>query len=424
MSLKLKLISTAVALALSASAAHARDFADIVSFRGFGTVGVVHSSEDLADFHATVFQPDGAGYTRDWDMRSDTRLAGQMSVLFTDKLSLTVQALSEYQYDKTFRPEIEWANLKYSFTPQISVRVGRTALPTFLISESRLVGYANPWVRPPLEVYQTSSITSLDGVDASYSFASGRIQNTVQAFYGSTEADTANGVAEADAITGLAYLAEIGSASFRISYVTLDLNLGIDSLKPLITGLRELGGALSAFGFSTAGGQALSMADKYRLDDMNLSFLALGGTYDPGKWFVTAEAIDVGGDGFLSDTRAGYVTTGARFGKFTPYATIAKGKADIDNEPGISTAGLPGAFAAGAMALNAGVNLTLTQVQGSQQSAALGLRWDAMNNVALKAQYDYVENGENSAGKLTNIQPGFEYGSDYSLFSLTVDFIF
>jgi hypothetical protein len=419
-----KLISAAVALALSASVAQARDFDDMVSLRGFGTVGVVHSTEDQADFHSTVFQPDGAGYTRDWDMRSDSRLAGQANVYFTDKLTLTVQALAQYQYDRTFTPKIEWANLKYSFTPELSVRVGRTALPTFLVSESRMVGYANTWVRPPLEVYQASSITSSDGVDVSYSFSSGRIKNTLQALHGSTEADTVEGVAEADAITGVAYLAEIGSASFRATYITMDLSLEIDSLLPLVAGIRELGGALSGFGFSTEGAQALSMAEKYRLDDMNVSFLSLGGTYDPGKWFVTAELIDVGGDGFLSDTRAGYLTAGARFGKFTPYATVAKAKADIANEPGISTTGLPGPFAAGAMALNAGVNMTLGQFQGSQESAAVGLRWDAISNVALKAQYDYVENGDNSAGKLTNPQPGFEYGSDYSLFSLTVDFIF
>ena len=160
MSHKLKMVSAAVALALGAAASNAADFDDMVSVRGFGTFGVMHSTEDQADVLGSVFQPDGAGYTRDWDMRSDTKLAGQVDVRFTEKLSFTVQALSQYQHDSTFAPQIEWANLKYAFNSDLSVRVGRIALPTFMISDSRMIGYANTFVRPPEEVYQVSSITS------------------------------------------------------------------------------------------------------------------------------------------------------------------------------------------------------------------------------------------------------------------------
>jgi hypothetical protein len=137
-----------------------------------------------------------------------------------------------------------------------------------------------------------------------------------------------------------------------------------------------------------------------------------------------AEALDFGGDSLLSDSRAGYVTVGARMSKFTPYATLAKVKGDIPTESGISTAGLPGAFAGGAAALNAGVQTSLNQFQGSQQSAGVGVRWDAFNNVAIKGQYNYVDLGDNSAGKIANAQPDLELGSSYSVYSLTVDFIF
>jgi hypothetical protein len=420
---KLTMISAAVALALGASTAHA-DFDDMVSVRGFGTAGVVHSSEDRADVNGTVFQPDGAGYTRDFDMRTLSKLAGQMNVQFTDSLSMTVQAITQYQHDRTFKPQIEWLNLKYSFTPNLSARVGRIALPTFMVSDSRMVGYANTWVRPPEEIYQLASITSNDGVDVSYSFSSGSVKNSVQAFYGTSEADIPSGSAEAKAIYGLNYLAEVGDASFRVGYIRMDLDLHLPTIEPMFDGLRGLGAALSGFGFTTQGGQALALAEKYTLEDMNLSFLSFSGTYDPGKWFVMAEVLDFGGDTLLSDAFGGYVTAGARVGKLTPYVTLAKVEGDIDAEPGISTAGLPGAFAAGAAGLNAGLNTSLNQFQGSQQSANVGLRWDAFNNIAIKGQYGYVDLGANSHGKLGNVQPGFEPGGSYSVYSLTVDFIF
>jgi hypothetical protein len=167
-----------------------------------------------------------------------------------------------------------------------------------------------------------------------------------------------------------------------------------------------------------------SLLEKYSLEDMTTTTVSVGASYDPGQWFVMGELMQYSGDGFLSDARGGYVTAGARFGKVTPYATVASVKGDIDYEPGISTAGLPAPLAMGAMGLNAGLNTTLNQFQGSQQSSSIGVRWDAFNNVAIKAQYDYVNLGDDSAGRLSNVQPGFELGSSFSIYMLTVDFIF
>jgi hypothetical protein len=418
------MVSAAVALALSASMAHAANFDDMVSVRGFGTFGVAHSTEDRADVLGSVFQPDGAGYTRDWDMRSDTKLAGQVNVRFTDALSFTVQALTQYQHDRSFTPQIEWANLKYAFSSDLSVRVGRIALPTFMISESRMVGYANTSVRPPEEVYQIASITSNDGVDVSYSFMTGGLKNTVQGFYGVSKADLSAGNVEADSIYGVNYLAEAGDASFRVGYIRMQLDLNIPTTDPLLEGLKGFGALLNSFGLTNSGGQALALANKYDLQNTQLSFLSVGGSYDPGSWFVMSEAIDFGGDALLSDVRGGYITAGARLGKVTPYAVLSKVKAFIDYEDGISTAGMPNLLAAGANGLSDGVNQSLNQFRGSQQSAALGVRWDAFTNIAIKGQYNYVDIGDNSNGLLGNVQPGFEQGGNYSLYSLSVDFIF
>ena len=181
---------------------------------------------------------------------------------------------------------------------------------------------------------------------------------------------------------------------------------------------------MNSFGLTNSGAQALALATKYDVQDLKLSFLSVGGSYDPGSWFVMSEAIDFGGDAFLSDMRAGYVMAGARFGKATPYAIVSKVKAFIDYEDGISTTGMPNALAEGANGLSAGVNQSLNQFRGSQQTAAVGMRWDGFTNIAIKGQYNYVDIGDNSNGMLGNVQPGFEQGGNYSLFSLSVDFIF
>ncbi len=422
MSRKLTMISSAVAL-LCGSAAGAADFSEMFSFRGFGTLGVAHSSEENADFRGGLFQPEGAGYTHEWDMRPDSRIAGQISAKFNDKLSAVVQAVSQYQHDGTFKPQIEWANIKYQVTPEIEVRVGRIALPNFMISESRFVGYANPEVRPPQELYFVASITSNDGIDSSYSFSAGNVTNTVRAFYGSSEIDMPTGSIEADDTWGLNYTAQFGAATMRAGYVDMTLQIDVPSSDPLFAGLNGLGSMLSGFGYTAEGSAALALANKYRLEDMNVSFLSVGASYDPGAWFVNAEGLQFGGDGFLTDARAAYVTAGYRVRSFTPYVSLATLKADIPFEPGIPTAGLPDAFAGGAAGLNAGLNTTLSKFNASQSTIAAGLRWDFHRSAALKVQYEQVDLGNDSAGRMANTQPGFVPGSKFDVISIAIDFI-
>ena len=48
----------------------------------------------------------------------------------------------------------------------------------------------------------------------------------------------------------------------------------------------------------------------------------------------------------------------------------------------------------------------------------------SLSNIAIKAQYDYVMLPNDSTGMFVNRQPGFEAGTDVSLFGLSVDFVF
>jgi hypothetical protein len=106
------------------------------SFNGFGTLGVVHSSDNQADFVSNPAQPKGAGLTDSWSATPDTKLGVQLNAALTDRLSAVVQVMSQYQYDGTFRPDLEWANVKFLVTPDLSIRAGRIAIPTFMVSDT------------------------------------------------------------------------------------------------------------------------------------------------------------------------------------------------------------------------------------------------------------------------------------------------
>src|ERR1700727_627179 len=73
----------------------------LFQFKGFGTAGLVHSSDNLGDFVSNPAQPKGAGFTDSWSATPDTKLGVQLQVTPIDRLSAVVQVMSQYQYDGT-----------------------------------------------------------------------------------------------------------------------------------------------------------------------------------------------------------------------------------------------------------------------------------------------------------------------------------
>lgn len=366
-------------------------------FSGFGTLAATHSNSQTSDFVGSLFQPNGAGKTRSTSLDPDSKLGLQLSAVFNDKLSAVVQVVSQHQYDNSYTPQVEWANVKYQLTPEVSVRAGRIAAPSYLLSESRFVGYANAWARPPVEAYGVLSITSNDGVDATWRSQIAGVNNTLQAYVGKSSVKLTGGSkVKSDPTWGFNDTVEIGSLTLRAGYNVFKLDLDIASVRPLLAAARQFGLA--------------SIAEKYKLEGMDLKALALGANYDPGNWFVMGELVDLKGSGFLSDARAWYVSGGYRFGSLTPYVTYSETKAKIDDETGAGP-------------LNASFTNTMYAFNATQHSTSVGLRWDAMKNLAVKVQYDNITTGDRSNGRL-RAYPGFVQGSSVKLATVAVDFVF
>jgi len=364
-------------LAACASVAKAESTPEsMFRFSGFGTVGAVHSSEKNADFVSSFFfQPKGAGLTQAVSTSVDSRLGGQVTASFTKEISAVVQLVSEQQWDNSWTPVVEWANVKYAFTPDLSVRVGRVLLPTYMASESRKVGYTNPWIRPPVEVYNLMGITSNDGIDATYGFHVGSVKHTVSALAGKSKVMTSSG-AEADLtpIYGISDMVEYGAFSARASYQTMKLQM------PALT-------AYNAFGCSSCE------------VDLPVKIANIGATYDQGDWFVTSEWARIwltkGSFEVAGVKTSAYVTAGYRFGKFTPYLGYSQ------------------------------VEQTVSPALGgdiAQKTVSAGLRWDFMKGTDFKLQFDRVSPGSGSTGYFINSN-GTPIGST-SVISAAVDFVF
>jgi len=382
------------------------DAADMFSLSSFGTVGIVHSSEKKADFTSSIFKPNGAGHSRNWSTDVDSLIGAQLTTTFTPQLSAVVQVISEQRYDNSYRPFVEWANIKYQFTPDSSARVGRTVLPVFLLSDTRKVGYTLPWVRPPMEVYSLIPITSSDGVDLSYRFHVDEITNTVQGNYGQHDSRQPDGAGKAMArnLWGITNTTESGALTTRVTYMRTHLT---------VEQFNSLFDAFRAFG---AEGDAI--ADRYDSDGTPVDFFGVGASYDPGNWFVMSEWGRLSSRSALGERSAWYVSGGYRIDAFTPYLAYARSKTESDT----CASGLTASTGAAA-SLNGALNSILGSDEG-QQTLSLGVRWDFTKNMDAKLQYDHTRLKGASVGPLINTEPDFESGGSFSVISLAIDFVF
>jgi hypothetical protein len=382
---------------------------EVFSFSAFGTLAIVHSSEDLADFSASASKPRGAGHSRAWSAEPDSLVAAQVAARISERFSAVLQVVSEQNHEHSYRPHVEWANLKYEVTPGLSLRVGRTVLPVLMLAEVRKVGYANPWVRPPVEIYQMVPVTSNDGVDASYRTRMGAASNTFHMSAGQSDLKLPGSTAKVRKLVILDDTFEHGFATVRVNVGRARITL--QAIAPLLEGLRRFGP------------EGMALADKYEMNESSVTFLGVGASYDPGPWFVMGEWSRVVNAAILGRKSAWYASGGYRFGKVTPFVTYARATADNLHDPGLTLSALPPSLAGPAAALNAGLNAILSR-KVAQDTASVGARWDVARHIALKVQYDHTRVGAGSNGMLINLQPGFRQGGKVNLLSASVDFIF
>jgi hypothetical protein len=341
---------------------------------GFGTLGVSQSNLKSGDYVIDSAMPGGVGRSNEWSESNNTRGAVHVTGNFTPQISGIFQVDSEYRSDGTYKPEVEWLNVKYAFTPNVYVRVGRIALPTFIDSENHDVGYSYIWVNPPVDLYHQLSIFSSDGVDVLFRSEIGEVSNSFKAIYGTSSHERPGSVSTSKDLWGVFDTFEYEQALFHFSYQERR-----EATKSLLTGVTGNWG-------------------KY-------SDLSVGASYDPGDWFVISEWVQR-----RSTTKIGamYVSGGYRIDKFTPYILYSQNSS--------------GSFLTYTPAPSAGA---IERSKRSQSTVSLGLRWDFMRNTDFKIQYDQVKLSNNSNGYLINVPQGVTlYGSTFHVVSAVVDFVF
>jgi predicted porin len=363
--------TAAVLLCLPAAAAFAIENID---FNGFMTVGATRSDSDVDSANGNI--TDSIGFDQ------DTRIGLQVSAEINDRMSVTAQLLGTNREEDNFDTMFDWGYVNYSLSENINLRGGKIKFPTFLVSDYIEVGYAYPWIRPPVEVYSSNPITAITGVDVLYRAGLGPVDLLVQPYFG-----TAN---DQQALVPQAVLPMLGKPPGSVDYENFDAS-NMAGVNVAFSG--ELGTLRAGYLHTEVS------ADAFGVKNEDVTFWSVGGTFEWHNVLGYSEYFDREIDGqanlFFPDQHGWYATLGYRIHRFLPHVTYAQLRGN--NADGANPA--------------QGVGL-------EQDSLTLGMRYELGTGADVKIEYERAEPQDNSRGLFQ--QPI----NDANIFSLAVDVIF
>jgi len=298
------------------------------------------------------------------------------------------------------------------------VRVGRVAMPAFMISDYRNVGYANTFLRPPQELYGQMPLNSVDGIDLTWSRQFADTTVTAQAAYGRSTIDMSSGAkAKGKNVYALNLTAEYGPFVVRAGRSGTKFTVDSTDMDALVGAFNT---SSDMFGIPQLREMGMLMSSR----DQKYTFTSVGASMDWNNIIVQSEyAKREMPNSFLGSSKAWYMMGGYRIGKFTPYYSHAKvistGVANtIPRSCGAGASPFCTPTVAALSGLMEGLRLA---INGSSQSTdSIGLRWNFTTSADIKFQIDRIK--PQTTGLFVNTQPGFE--GPVIVGAVALDFVF
>jgi hypothetical protein len=352
-----------------AGAAAADDITTTIS--GYGTLGGTFTSDTQFAYHHDGTEFTGAA--EQFDIGLESRLGLQAVVDFGSGFSVTAQELMRERGSDEFSLGTEWLYGQYAPDSHWKFRIGRVALGTFLLSDSRNVGYAAPWFRAPNEIYGAEPIQNLDGGQVLWSENLGPVVLGLQGSFGNTRLSYLTGGSVADVTVknmyNLSASLEYQSFLIRVAQTTLNIPSTIP-LGPDLTVNVALKDKFTSLGTQYDDGRAIVLAEWAKRSDTNVPIIN-----EP-----------------TSNSRQWYVAGGWRFGKFTPLVVY-------------------GVF---------NPSTSLVEPAGKFGTWSASLRYDVVRNIALKAQFSRPQ----AANENYWVTPDPTSSQRVNVMSLGADFVF
>jgi len=402
---KLRVLAAAMATVMASSSTFA------IQFDGFLTTGVAW--QDDKNKNRYIGSLGDRGVIDDASFETDTRFGLQFSSDVAEDMSVVAQLLGT-GVDGNFDAIIEWAYADYEMNDWLSVRAGKIKQPVYLVNDYVEVGYAYPWIRPPVEVYYLNNpLNTVNGIEFLFQFKMGPGVLSLQPYFGSNRDDVPNtggqGFFEAEKIRGIDIKYAGRGYTAHASSFSCDVKL-FGSLPNVPIGFAP-NPALPAGGFDTVDidlngeGECKVNSAGFNLDIANIVI------YSEWQERTTTETL---GRPF-GDQDSFYTTLGYRFGKWMPHLTFASidGTSSTTAPFAVTCSNAIGDCATMSTAFGLGGTELTNFPISIQTSVTYGLRYELNDSAALKIEHSVVD-VEDDYAKTSSA--GNPFGINFGLF--------
>lgn len=404
--------------------------ADGQGFRlsGYGTIGyATDDRNNIAPIRDLTQRPhDGLATGATWKM--DTRIGVQAEVRVSPEVELVSQFVLRDQASASVGRSFESAYVAWRPRAELDLRLGRLGYDAFLMSDTRNLGYAYAWVRPPTEFYGWIPIFSVNGVDAAYAGTHGDLHWRVKAQAGSSavkvpmgSGGVGGGIFDFKTNDLLSFTVSASSGPWRVKVGDSRFGIANESapMSPLHAGLDRLAAGVAG-SFPAIAAEAADLRANLSMAGARVRYSTLGFGYDDGRWLAQAEfGHSTATRQVIPQSNSFYFRLGRRFGDWTPYfggSTVRPGKEARAARSDWSVLGLA-----------SGQNQALFVVNSSrmdQRTISAGVRWDFHDQAALKLQWDRTRVEPAGYGLWYRPQAVDGVRSRINLLTVTLDFVF
>lgn len=369
---------------------------------GFMSAGVAWSNVDYLPSGISPIYVSRIEKEESFD--KDTNVGLQFTKYLRDDVNITVQLYAEGFYD--FDVEATWGFIEWEPNDTWQFRAGRVRTNPYMLSDYVNVAYAYPWIRPPQEVYSQIPISNFTGFDVRYHTLFCGKDFSIKGFWGSSSGELTFPITPFNSIIDdidmelrhlVSFSAKYGDEVFSIragyesALVTLYPNAGtfMQTLNTFVDTMIQLGflGQDYVNYFSSVNQHVTFMGVGYQFDWKNIVSM--------GELVRRRASTPI-----VSNPIGWYLMGGYRVKNLLPHITYARERIADNyvrrfNSTVNAFAALPPPFGFGvpldtiAQGL-IGTSYYYTGGAGNQTSVTLGIRWDIIDGVALKAEYCHV----------------------------------
>ena len=356
---------------------------DRINFSGFGNIAAVHSNSDTYRFRTDISK-NNDNFLDSFDFNAISSIGLQTDILLHSNFDFVGQLIYQGQEDVTFNNSLSLAFLRYKPTPNLELRVGRTLLDLYLLTEFRDINFAYPWAKIPTEVYGLLPYRSLDGIDATYFSAFEALDLRFKFFFGESTSlialDNEQKELAIDNTMGISIELSQLNWTFSLKHTQAKTKHDIPTMTQIIGGLNQIPEQIWP--------DKSQFISDFSLVNKKLYFSSCGLKYSFGSVDLISELVNVGSDSSVIPTvKSGYAGITYNFDSaqlFYSFASVNSKVSEFTDALNFQRL-LPTQVEAVILA----VSESFRVFSPNQQTHSIGVRYDVRDNIAIKLQADH-----------------------------------